>query len=187
MSIAPFWAKPYGDPDDGRWDSVWVGGQLLPGVSRIKGLKSKREVESNKSPNTNGASTKDKGAEPQEFEIVTKIWTPEQWEQWQLVRPVIDPMRPNAISQPLAIVNPIPNYVGINEIIVTEIEDDPPERRAAPYIITTHCRRYYPKPVEVKTSTVVKTTAKYNPARSPEIIPDPPNMVETTFGKPPGT
>jgi hypothetical protein len=186
MTKVPFWGTAPGDPDEGIWDICAIGGQIMPGKTRVTKPKAAREVDTKRSPSTEGATTTDKGAEPVTFDVELELWLPEHWESWQDVRPVIDPMRPNAVSQPLEILHPVPNYLNISEIIVLSIEDDPPETSAETYKITIHCQKYYQKIKETKTSPAVKVSPQ--PDNWVALLPDEmPNMVETTFGEAPGT
>lgn len=159
MPSAPFWG---GDTiEESAWNFCWLGEDLLPGIVEVTCPKT-RSVDVKKQKGTDGAELEDTGYEPAKVTIKLKITDAEQWEAWLAVLPKIDPQKPGGLRQPLAILHPEPNSMGVTTVYVTTISGDPPTARSGK-TITIECLQWFPAPKATKTSKTPKTKGQVTP------------------------
>lgn len=143
------------------WDLVGLGSVYLPGVCTIEGFKIGQDVDVQKKRKKEKARLRDNGIAPCSFKIVVEI-TAAQWGAWQKVLPKIQPRRAGALRTPLAILHPLPNGNGVNDVYVTEIEYDSPSARAGMKIVV-YVHEWFEEEKETNTSNEVKTKAPLDP------------------------
>lgn len=168
MARAPAWG---GDtPDQEAWDVCSLGGVLLPGIASVTVSGRGRNIDEQASKGTDGVELKDNGLTVAKISI-RLVLTETDWPDWLNVLPKIDPQRPGAMRQPLQIVHPEPNHVGIELVYVREISGEPPDLVNGK-VITIDCGQWFPQKKATKTSKQPKrqggstTTFNDNPTPS---------------------
>jgi hypothetical protein len=159
------------------WDSLWLGGDLLPGVWRTKPSKS-RDVEKIKVKGSDGITLKDNGTNATGLTIVGRLWTQDQWEAFQEILPNIDPEKPGATRTPLDIYSALPELFGVRGVYIEKIEADPPESAAGFLTITITATKWFPatKP----TSSNQKSVKGFDGADRTEFDPSDFSVAQTT-------
>ena len=116
--FAPFWYNTF---DPLAWDTVWLGGELFPGIASVTGSGLKRKVDVKKPKGSDGASLRDEGMEPAKLEIELVIYNKTGWEDLQGKLPIITPRKKGGLRTPLSIVHPLTRILGINNIYIDSI------------------------------------------------------------------
>lgn len=156
-----FWDTPAGYEETlprsqwSPWDIVWLGGRELPGIAQVKKLKVKRKIDKKNGPGRDAATLTHQGYDGAEFDIVLTIWTPDQLTEWDGCRPLIQPVKGKAPSQPLPIEHPLCAEYGVGTVYVEEITDDEGKVRGSREI-TIAVTEWLPKPKNTGTQTPKK-------------------------------
>lgn len=116
QSVNPFW-----DDEPDLWDEVQLGGDKLPGLCVIDDGEIGRKLDLRKSPGTDGGRIVDKGYDLGKLKISVTIWTAEQFSAWETLLPKILPRRKLTDRQPLEIVHPAINEIGIDAVYIVKI------------------------------------------------------------------
>lgn len=155
------------------WNRVWLGGYLLPGLWIVSGFKLAVDIQTKTAKDRDGTSDTDKGEKPAPFELHgTLLDRPRpdgrtDWMDWIDVLPLIHPLRPGRARQPLAIIHPDPNSMGIDAVRVLEIRYGTTTARSGKQIVI-QVQRYYPE-----TKAVDRSKSK-TPKQAPKTyFPDP--------------
>ena len=167
----PFWG---GSAEDAAaWDACWLGDDFLPGIVEVEVDKS-RDVDEKKSKGQDGPRLSDDGYPAARVVITLRIWTAEQWDEWQEVYSRIDPQRPGALREPLTILNAETRYRGIDTVYVTRITGRTPQQGGVK-TETIECLQWFPEPKPTKTTQQV-------PSEDPEVYgPPPPPPTDNVF------
>jgi len=167
MAGVPFWAD--GSLDAQAWNFCWLGEDFLPGLVEVEVDKG-RAVDKQKSKGSDGPTLKDEGYEGAVVTITLTIWTAEQWDAWQSVRPKIDPQRAGGLRTPLAIDHPETQDAGVATVYVRRIRSGAPRGSKKTY--TLDCLEWFAAPKETKTEKKPKTKdagATNNTVEIPEV------------------
>ena len=127
-TLQPFWMQHplpenflVWNPIINPWDIVYLNGLALPGISKVE-VSGSRKLDVKKSAGRHFAVVTDNGYKPIDVTITTQIWTPQQWQLWQLnILPMIEPL-PNDTyknkTNSFTIVNPIAQARGVQAICI---------------------------------------------------------------------
>lgn len=124
--VAPFWTEDgeiYIDLDDPSlaWSRISIGGRLVPGLATVSGDGIDFAVEKKKSQGASGATTTFNGANPVGISIVLRLWTAEQWEDFQgEILPLLQ-LRPGAKYAALAVDHPALAVFGITSLAIEKV------------------------------------------------------------------
>jgi hypothetical protein len=143
MAKIPFWTE---DPES--WDTCILGGEILPGIADVT-FEKDREFDVKKSSGSDGVVLQDLGAKAATGTIVLTVWAPEQWDDWQRIRPNIEPSKPGALKSPLTIVHPSAAAAGVDVIVVTHLSESMP-RKGGSMRIKMECLQWFPQPKPVQ-------------------------------------
>lgn len=144
-------------PEAGEWDSVWLGGECLPGVWRVS-VELEPDIEVKKAKGQAGAAITDQGDNPTKVHLRGQFYDRAHWEKWQALVPALFAKKSNAERTPLAIEHPQTACYGISVVYVTSLSaEDPDEDVMA---VAIDAIEWTPKPPDAKTSGKAKT----NPA-----------------------
>jgi len=142
----PFWDGT-GGVGDKAWNTVWLGGVSLPGNCTVD-CEKKRSIEKKKTKGTDGTTVTDQGDELVEVKIRVEVHKPDQWREWQAVLGQIWPKKAGGDRQPLEIIHPLPNFLGIKDVYIERLKPNPPENQVM--IIEIDCTEYAPNPKPVE-------------------------------------
>lgn len=137
------------------WDSVWLGGALLPGVWQAKVSKS-RSVEKVKVKGSDGITLRDNGRDGAAIVLTGRLWHQSDWESLQEIWKDLDPEKPGALRQPLDIWTALTDLSGIRNVYVEKLELDPPKTGNDILTVTLTCSEWFPATKTTKTSNQVK-------------------------------
>ncbi len=137
------------------WDSVWLGGELLPGVWRVK-LKKSRSVEKVKVKGSDGITLRDNGRDGGSLTLTGRLWHQIDWEILQEIWAKLDPEKPGSLRQPLDIYSALPDLVGIRNVYVEALELESPETANGTLNVTLTCSEWFPQTKPTSTSKQVK-------------------------------
>lgn len=115
MAIIPYW-----DNVNSGWDTVRIGGDVLPGLWEIE-CAPKLEVDLKKSAGKDGAHITDKGYEPARVNIRGRIGTPDDWVTWCGMVDKFHPRKHGGARNPLSIDHPGLRMIGVTRISIVQI------------------------------------------------------------------
>lgn len=133
------------EDDIRQWDCV-LGEATMPGEVEVR-VRAGRDVDVKKSKGKDKATCTDNGDDNGEVEIDIELYDDDDWENWLLVLPKIHPRRPGGVRQPLEIRYPDAQLLGINAVIVLEIEARSPEAGGT-HRWRIKCIEYVPAPAD---------------------------------------
>lgn len=105
MSTIP---SPTQDPDS--WDTVVIGGVVLPGIATPQGVKSPRELDVQKAKGKTKATVKDNGNPPRKPRIVWQFDATDdvQWTAaMKVIDEVIEPRKETKALSPVEVIHPL--------------------------------------------------------------------------------
>lgn len=148
----PGWTGADGPGSADAWNTVVLGEVVLPGVCTVEGLTCGVNVNTKRAKGQDCPTSKDNGIEPAKFAI--HVWLAEHhWKAWQSVVGKIHPRRPGRARQPLEIVHPEPNVLGISQVrVISFTGEAPTAAKGKRYKIVVEEWFDEPKPVKVKTN-----------------------------------
>lgn len=151
----PFW---YNDFDPLAWDTIFLGGELFPGIANVTGPGLKRKVDVKKPKGSDGASLRDEGIEPARLEIELLIYNISDWEDLQGKLPIITPRKKGGLRTPLSIVHPLTRLLGINNIYIDSIPFPELDKSTGFLSVRFTAIEWYPAPKPVKTGKAAGTS-----------------------------
>ncbi|MGK3995093.1 hypothetical protein [Sorangium sp. So ce1024] len=88
---------PWPETQPGAWDTLFLAGRVFPGLAKVK-VKGGQKIDRKDAPGSDGESTTQQGEKAKDVEIVHRMWTQEQWDEYEacflLVEPVAEKRRP---------------------------------------------------------------------------------------------
>jgi hypothetical protein len=112
--VTPHW-------DQTDWGNLQLGSNTLPGKWEVEGEVS-RKVDVKERKDEDGATIKDQGYSNADITLVGRFATKEQFEQLQKALKEIHPRRKGAARDPLSIVHPALDTLGVSTVYVLAIE-----------------------------------------------------------------
>lgn len=176
----PFWDGAAGINDE-AWNFVWLGGNLLPGVSVVDAPFS-RSVEKKKAKGSDGTTVTDQGDELAPVTIRTEVYTPEQWEQWQEIIPTLWPKTAGSERTPLEIIHPLTAALGITAVYVEKLHMRPPENQVMVVEITAFDWATAVRPVVAAAGATGGTPPVAQVPQSPTLVTDAARNAGETVG-----
>lgn len=107
------------------WDECWLGGSLLPGVTMISSIDCGPRIDKQTRRKREGQKFADDGMKPAKFTITQTI-PPQLWGTWVDTLPKIYTTKPKGPREPLPIVHPLPNHMGIDTVYVISVKPSDP-------------------------------------------------------------
>ncbi len=164
-----WWAEDEAADDASEWNTAQVGEDWLPGIIKITGLEPQREIERKHAKGEDGESLKDNGKPAVDFTIEVQLADKVDWIGWCKVYPKLDPRRKGAAKTPLAILHPLVNMVGINNVYIDKISPDWPDAESG-MTWRIHCIEWLPAPKKTKANASGKAKPKASTPISPALI-----------------
>jgi hypothetical protein len=94
---------------------------------------------------SDGVVLTDNGSQAAEGEIALTIWTAEQWDDWQRIKPKLDPQKAGGIRSPLTIVHPEAASAGVDTIVLKQMQESHP-RKGGSKVIQMEVLQWFPAP-----------------------------------------
>lgn len=178
--------------DAESWDTVLLGGRLLPGICRVD-VSGELDVDKGKAGDKHGANLKVKGFQPRTVSITWEIWdrgssdeqkeqTLREWEEMQAATEEWEPVDGKAPTQPLAIFNIKTAARRVYSVLVTKIQG--PDYKAGVMTVKLSCLEWNPPtkkaPAGVGKAKAEKTSA---PGSEWEQAPNENGEITTTATK----
>jgi hypothetical protein len=130
------------------WNTAVLGTVNVPGVVTVEDLEVGIDIDTKRSKGKDKPTSTDNGLRPARFKL--RVWLNESmWLAWQLVSPNFQPRRPGRERQPLTIIRPEVNHLGIHEVRIAGIKMDAPTAKGG-LVIKILCEEWFDKPVETK-------------------------------------
>jgi hypothetical protein len=144
-----YWADGLSD-----WDELILGGVKWPGIWSVTGAGVSRKIDLKKSKGADQATLKDEGYKNAKLTATGVLHSAEQWQQLQQVLPDVHPRRQGGDRQPLQLIHPAANLLGIDSVYLTGIKvptiDAP---KGGPLTIVLDFIEWTPKPKPVKNAS----------------------------------
>jgi hypothetical protein len=83
----PFALNPFDSPT--AWDTFYVGGNLAPGLARVKGAGLRSEFDKKRGKGARGATLTYTGIPANEFKVQLRFWTRQHFADWDLFLPLL--------------------------------------------------------------------------------------------------
>lgn len=167
MSTIPLW----GGGDDQSWQVVFVAGIGLPGVPMVS-VTWDTELDIKKPSGKSGATMTSEGDNPATVTILMTLATRDDLDLLPEALAALKPQSDGAAKQPLDIIYPSVNALGVESIVVKSIVMPPPTAGAG-WPITINARQWVPKP---KTQKKLKPKKRIKPNFILDFLEDPPSL-----------
>lgn len=112
--VTPFW-------EQSDWGQLTLGSNVLPGKWEVEG-EAARKVDIKEKKDQDGAVIKDQGYSNAEITLVGRVFSEEQFKALQKALKEIHPRRKGAARDPLAVVHPALDTIGVSSVYVLAIE-----------------------------------------------------------------
>lgn len=160
----PFWDGTGGIADL-AWETCWIGNHYIPGLITVHWTSPpRRRIEKKPIKGADGTRVTDQGDELAAFTVRSEIYSPSQWEELQLVIPVIWTPKSGGTRAPLTVMHPVPNVVGIQDVYLESVIVRQPQNQIM--VVEFKCLEYKPNPVVIKAAA-----GRNTPPTNPEIAP----------------
>ena len=106
------------------WDTITLGDVILPGIVQQVNIQTIWEYDKPKNLKTSGGKSVFKGKPLREPIVIIKIWTETQYDEWKQIWSTTGKWRDlisGKTAQPLQVVHPELNQIGINTVVITGI------------------------------------------------------------------
>jgi hypothetical protein len=143
-------AIPNPDAAPESWDTLTLGGQLLPGIVIVK-LATKADLEKKKAKGKARASISDNGTPLREPQITWMFDAVKDWARYLQVWPMLQERKAGASRSPLEAVHPMLALHGVSKLLVEEIEGPDIEKMLATVVLKTV--EYAPPAPQVRIGT----------------------------------
>jgi uncharacterized protein YkwD len=142
----PFWIN---EEDPLAWDTVYLGGDALPGIASLGGSALKRVMDKKKAKGKDKANLKDEGDQPAELEITLLIYNQIEWNLLQEVVETFRPPKAGGERKPVSIEHPLTQMFGITMVYVTEVAVPSFDKAQQTLTVSVKCVEWVPKPKPV--------------------------------------
>jgi len=132
---------------DDSWDTLFLGGDFMPGVARVDVTLSS-DLDIAKPKAGKGATIKDNGDPPAKLKIRLQIVTKDEIDALAQKLSLLRPKAKNGARDPVEIGHPNANFWGINTITITDISSPQPDAVDG-WIITIDAVQWFPAPKAV--------------------------------------
>lgn len=154
----PTWSGAGGIADD-AWNTVILGNVTIPGMCSVKGLDAGLKADKRRKRGADGATSRDLGIEPSKFTIET-VLTEDDWPAWLVALPKINPRTVGRVRQPVEIVHPAPNMVGVTQVRIVKLQMDPPTARGG-MLIKIQLEEWFGESKDIKQGPTQPSTQYY--------------------------
>jgi hypothetical protein len=151
MASIPIWD---GSGDDFAWDALILGGEFMPGVPTVK-CDVENSLDKKKPSGAQGAKISDEGQEPAQISISLQLINEGDLAALARVLPKIRPPRKGGKRDPLAIVHPNPNILGVESVVIETISMPQPSA-ADGWVISIGAVEWVPEPKKQEALAPVK-------------------------------
>jgi hypothetical protein len=139
-----------GELDTYEWDTLYLGGELWPGICEVTGSGVSRRVDAKATQGSDGAVLKDQGMNLAKLTIKLMIYNQTDWIDLQRLLPTIHPRRPGGSRTPTSISTPYTKLLGIDDIYITSINIPALDKTVQQMTITMQAIEWVPQPKPVK-------------------------------------
>ena len=112
--------NPLSNPDS--YDVAIIAGKPTPGLLQVVGASSPRTWDKRKGMGLSGAWLFYMGDDLAEFSLVIRIWTEEQWAEWERFQPLVMKAPIGTRPKALEIYHPYLVPLGIKAIVVRDVK-----------------------------------------------------------------
>ncbi len=162
-----FWTE-----SDNDWDTLILGGEVWPGIPRIRGRGVGRKLDVKKTKGADIGTVKDEGYKNGRLTISLTIWTSTQWRELQRLLVLIHPRRKGGERRPLDIIHPMANLLGVTTVYVETIPfPDVDFERGGPMVFSFDAIEWTEAPKPVKKASGTGGLAAQQPATSDNLGP----------------
>jgi hypothetical protein len=157
-------ATPFWDDDPDSWDTASLGGVVLPGLARIDGLELASKWDVKEAPGTDGATETYQGYTPSAFQLVLRIWDPDQWSTFLTLAKRFRPKPGKESPQPLDVVHPDLSVWGISKCVIRKIK---PKKGDGIYEVSFDLLEWFPQPKKTVTANATASSTSFENALLP--------------------
>ena len=129
-------------PELSAWDVVDVAGVALPGLARVSGPGVEHAIDVKKAPGKNGATITDLGRALAKFTITLVLWSTSQWEEFENVRGMLQPLSRSGSLQALKVRHPAINVLGIDSLYFTRVGVPRPGSKVGTFEVELECLEF---------------------------------------------
>jgi hypothetical protein len=110
---------PWPETQPGAWDVLFLAGRVFPGLALVK-VKGGQKIDRKDAPGSDGESTTQQGEKAKDVDIVHRLWTQEQWDEYEACFLLIEPVAEK--RRPVDIVTSQTAFRLITSVIIEEID-----------------------------------------------------------------
>jgi hypothetical protein len=138
------------DPAAGDWNTCILGDSIVPGIVSVEDLEVGIDIDTKKTRGHECPTSTDNGLRPTRFKL--RVWlNTSMWQDWQTAVQSFQPRRPGRERQPLQIIHPLVNHLGITQVRVAGIKANSPTAKNG-LVFQIMLEEWFDKPKEVKRS-----------------------------------
>lgn len=141
----PAWVD---DESSGDWNTAVLGDAIIPGIVSVEDLEVGIDVDHKKAHGSERPTSTDNGLRPSKWKLRVHL-NKSMWPDFQIAAQSFQPRRPGRERQPLQIIRPEVNFLGITECRVSGIKLNSPTAKGG-MVIHIMCEEWFDKPVAVK-------------------------------------
>jgi hypothetical protein len=139
-----------GELESFDWDTLILGGEVWPGICEITGSGVKRRVDAKTTKGSDGARLKDEGMDLAKLNIKLLIYNRTDWADLQRLLPLVHPRRKGGPREPIAILTPYTQLLGIDSIYIKGIPIPSLDKSTQMLTLTMEAIEWVPQPRTVK-------------------------------------
>ncbi len=145
MATVPIWD---GSGDDQAWDALILGGVFMPGVPDVT-VTAASTIDVKKPSGKALATMTDEGDEPASVDITLQLINQGDLDALPAALAVLKPMREGGKKEPLEIIYPSVNLMGVESIVIKSIKMPKPTAKNG-WFITIKAFQWVPEPKKQK-------------------------------------
>ncbi len=134
---------PWPETQPGAWDVLYLAGRVFPGLAEVK-VKGGQKIDRKDAPGSDGETTVQQGEKAKDVDIVHRMWTQEQWDEFETCFLLIEPVSEK--RRPVDIVTSQTAFRLITSVIIDEIEGPVWERDKRWMEFRYRCIEHKPPP-----------------------------------------
>ncbi|WP_437310002.1 hypothetical protein [Sorangium sp. So ce388] len=152
---------PWPELQPGAWDVLYLAGRVFPGLAMVK-VRGGQKIDRKDAPGSDGETTVQQGEKAKDVDIVHRMWTQEQWDEFEACFLLIEPVAEK--RRPVDIVTSQTAFRLITSVIIEEVEGPNWETDKRWMEFHYKCLEHKPPPP--------KTVTKKNEASRGSAVPD---------------
>lgn len=134
---------PWPTKDSEAWNLLYLGGRIFPGLATVK-ITGGQKIDVKDAPGSDGESTTQQGEKAKSVTITLRMWTEEQWTEYEDAHEIIEPILGKRV--PVDLATAAADFRNVGFVLIEEVEGPNWDAKQTIMEMVYKCRQHKPPP-----------------------------------------